>query len=440
MISPRKIAFKTLGCRLNQFETDALAAQFRRHGFEVVDFTENADICIVNTCTVTNQGDTKSRKAINQAIKRQSGPVVIVTGCMVDRQREKLKQLSGVTYFVENAKKTSIFELVDSHFKGETVSPEDFGSDLFGFEAADDTFHTRSFIKIQDGCDNFCSYCIVPTVRGRAVSRPAAGIMENIRQVLGFGYKEIVLTGVNIGRYMHDGTDFETLVEKILNLPGDFRLRISSIEPDGFGDKLLDLFSHPKMTPHLHLCLQSGSDHILRSMHRFYNLATFMGLVEKIRTRYPDFNLTTDIIVGFPGESEEDFGRTCEVTGEVGFSHVHTFKYSMRNGTRAERMTGHVPETVKQERSRIIRTISEENKRKYRRFMLGKDQIVLTEKFNEKTGLSKGYGQHYIPVEFKASGNLHNQFVRIKLEAVGTGIDPVVKGTISPHSAGRIIT
>ena len=426
MTFPRKIAFKTLGCRLNQFETDALAAQFKRHEFEVVDYAEDADIYIVNTCTVTNQGDTKSRKAINQATKKPHEPVVIVTGCMVNSQKEKLQQLNGVTYFVENARKTSIFQLVDAHFKGETTSPEHFKNDLFGFESADETFHTRSFIKIQDGCNNFCTFCIVPKVRGRAISRPVEDILDNIREVIGFGFKEIVLTGVNIGRYEYNGTDFETLVEKILGLPGDFRVRISSIEPEGFGDKLFSLFSHPKLTPHLHLCLQSGSDRILLQMRRFYNLATFMNMVERIKTRYPDFNLTTDIIVGFPGETEEDFRKTCEVIEDIGFSHIHTFKYSVRSGTRAERMTDQVPEPIKQERSRIIHSISEENKRKYRQSMTGKEQIVLVEKYNQRTGLAKGYGQHYIPVEFKSGENPHNRFVKVKLTALGPGPDPVV--------------
>jgi threonylcarbamoyladenosine tRNA methylthiotransferase MtaB len=427
---PLKIAFKTLGCRLNQFETDALAAQFNRHNYELVDFSEDADIYIVNTCTVTNQGDTKSRKAINQATKKQDEPVVIVTGCMVDGQKEKLKQLNGVTYFVENAQKTSIFQLVDAHFKGETVSPDHFNKDLFGFEAADETFHTRSFIKIQDGCDNFCTFCIVPKVRGRATSRPVGEILDNVRKVVDFGFKEVVLTGVNIGRYNSDGTDFETLLEKILSLPGDFRVRISSIEPEGFGDKLFDLFSHPKLTPHLHLCLQSGSDRILLLMRRFYNLSTFMNLAEKIKTPYPDFNLTTDIIVGFPGETGEDFQRTCEITRKVGFSHIHTFKYSVRTVTLAERMTEQVTEAIKQERSRVIRNISDENKIKYRQTMIGKEQVVLVEKFNQKTGMAKGYGEHYIPVEFRSSENPHNQFVKVRLESVGSGPDPVVNGSI----------
>jgi threonylcarbamoyladenosine tRNA methylthiotransferase MtaB len=382
----------------------------------------------VNTCTVTNQGDSKSKKAINQATKKEGEPVVIVTGCMVNGQKEKLQKLNGVTYFVENEQKTSIFQIAEAHFNGETVSPDNFSKDLFGFEAADETFHTRSFIKIQDGCDNFCTYCIVPKVRGRAISRPVSEIMENIRNVIGFGFKEIVLTGVNIGRYDYEGIDFESLVEKILDIPGDFRLRISSIEPEGFGEKLFSLFSHPKMTPHLHLCLQSGSDRILLLMRRFYNVKTFMGLVEKIRSRYPDFNLTTDIIVGFPGETEEDFRKSCDISREIGFSHIHTFKYSTRSGTRAERMADQVPESVKQERSRIIHNIYEENKRKYRQSMLGKEQLVLVEKYNPKTSMAKGYGEHYIPVEFKSETDPHNKFVPVKLESLGPGSDPVVRG------------
>ncbi len=428
MSTLKKIAFRTLGCRLNQFETDALVSQFRKHDYEVVGFSDEADIYVVNTCTVTNQGDAKSRKAIHQVTRLERRPVVIVTGCMVNGQKESLQKNDGVTYFVENAQKTSIFQIVDAHFKGETVHPETFSGDLFGFEPARETLHTRSYIKVQDGCNNFCTFCIVPRVRGRAISRPAGEIMENIRKVLDYGYKEIVLTGVNIGRYEDRGIDFESLVEKILELPGEFRLRISSIEPEGFGDKLFDLFSHPKMTPHLHLCLQSGSDRILLLMRRFYNLATYMGMVEKIRSRYPDFNLTTDIIVGFPGETEEDFRRTCEVTCEVGFSHIHTFKYSVRTGTRAERMPEHIPEKIKQERSEIIRQISTDHKRKYRESFVGKEQIVLVEKVNPRTRLARGYGQHYFPVEFTGRDDWQNRFITVRLKSSGQGEDPVIRG------------
>lgn len=427
----RKIAFKTLGCRLNQFETDALAAQFHRHQYEVVDFNSDADIYVVNTCTVTNQGDAKSRKAIHQSLRKPGHPVTIVTGCMVNSSREQLQKMEGVTYFVDNAQKTSIFDIVEAHYRGETVSPENFEKDLFGFESADETFHTRSYIKIQDGCNNFCTFCIVPRVRGRAVSRPVGDILENIEEVVRHGFKEVVLTGVNIGRYDHEGINFEGLVGKILELPGDFRVRISSIEPEGFGDKLFDLFSHPKLTPHLHLCLQSGSDRILLLMRRFYNVTTFMYMVERIRERYPGFNLTTDIIVGFPGETEEDFAKTCEISREAGFSHIHTFKYSVRAGTRAERMAGQVPEKVKNERSAIIRKISEANKKKYRTTFIGKEQIVLAEKYNPRTGIAKGYGENYVPVEFKAGPEAYNQFSRVTINRLLKGSDPSLSGRIS---------
>ena len=432
MIMPetKKIAFKTLGCRLNQFETDALAAQFRRNGYQVVEFEQEADVCIVNTCTVTNQGDAKSRKAIHQALRKPHPPVTIVTGCMVNGQKEKLQQMEGVSYFVENAQKSSIFEIVEAHFSGETVSPDEFKKDLFGFQVADKTFHTRSYIKIQDGCNNFCTFCIVPRVRGRAISRPAKDVLQNIREVVQHGYKEVVLTGVNIGRYDHEGLNFEGLVENILGLPGDFRVRISSIEPEGFGEKLFDLFQHPKLMPHLHLCLQSGSDRILLLMRRFYNVTTFMNMTEKIRERYPDFNLTTDIIVGFPGEKEEDFRKSADIARELAFSHIHTFKYSVRSGTRAERMPEQVPEKVKNERSRIIREISIENKIKYRTSLLGTDQRVLVEKYHPRTKMARGYGDHYVPVEFRSDKEVNNQFVTVTLRQLGGGPDPVIAGVV----------
>jgi threonylcarbamoyladenosine tRNA methylthiotransferase MtaB len=428
MPSARKIAFKTLGCRLNQFETDSIAAQFNRHDYQIVDFADEADVYIVNTCTVTNQGDAKSRKAVSQATRRDSEPVVVVTGCLVEGQKEQLQKLPGVTYFIGNAEKSSIFQLVEAHFNGETLTAHELGHDLFGFGITDRTFHTRSFIKIQDGCNNFCTFCIVPKVRGRAVSRDPQAILDNVRQVVEAGFREIVLTGVNIGRFQAEGLDFERLVEKILEVPGDFRVRISSIEPEGFGDRLIDLFSHPKLNPHLHLCMQSGSDRILLLMRRFYNISTFMALVNKIKNRYPSFNFTTDIIVGFPGETDEDFALSCDRAREVGFSHIHTFKYSVRAGTRAERMPGQVPEKIKQERSRAIRALSNENKMIYYRSFIGKNQTVLAEKVHPLTKMARGYGEHYIPVEFKCGADGANRFHKVALNQLSEGDNPMLRG------------
>ena len=360
----KRIAFKTLGCRLNQCETDAIAAEFGHAGYRIVDFREDADIYVVNTCTVTVQSDRKSRHLINHASRKPGKPLVVVTGCMVNNYRNAAKLSLQADYYVENNRKTSLFSLVDAHLKGETACPEQYEPGVFNFKPADITFHTRSLVKIQDGCDNYCSFCIVPFVRGRAVSRPFKDIIENISTVLDYGYREVVLTGVNLGRYLYEGVDFGELVEKILYIGRDFRLRISSMEPEGISDKFISLFSNPKLMPHLHICLQSGSDRILKAMHRMYTLKEYLDITGKIRSAWPDFNFTTDIIVGFPGESDEDFELSCRIVRDIGFSHIHTFKYSTREGTRAGRMEGQVPEKVKNHRSGIIRDLSVENKRR----------------------------------------------------------------------------
>ncbi len=334
----KKVAFKTLGCRLNLYETDAIAAEFSKQNYQVVDFNSDADVFVINTCTVTNQSDQKSRRVINQTHKLNRDALTIVTGCMATNYKEKLNANEKVDYVVDNEHKTSVLSVVDAHFNGETVNPDQFEKDVFNYAPAEETFHTRSFIKIQDGCDNFCTFCIVPKVRGRAISRPAKDIFENIKQVVAFGYKEIVLTGVNLGRYKFEKYDFEKLVEAILEIPGDFRVRISSIEPDGYSESFFRLFQNPKLTPHMHICLQSGSEDILLKMRRMYTAKEFEEIATKLKTDYPQFNLTTDIIVGFPGESEEDFNKTAELAKKIGFGHIHTFKYSVRKGTRAERM------------------------------------------------------------------------------------------------------
>jgi threonylcarbamoyladenosine tRNA methylthiotransferase MtaB len=244
--------------------------------------------------------------------------------------------------------------------------------------------------------------------------------------VVAHGYKEIVLTGVNIGRYDFEGMNFEDLVEKILGIPGDFRLRISSIEPEGFGDKLFSLFKHPKLMPHLHMCLQSGSDKILLMMRRQYTVDEFKAMVNKVKSQIPNFNFTTDIIVGFPGETEEDFQESCQVAEEIGFSHIHTFKYSVRNGTRAQRMPNHVPDKIKTQRSNIIRELGEKHKRIYRSSLIGKTQRVLVEKM-DKDGFATGYGEHYVPVRFKADESTElKSFRDVRLIELEIGEDPFI--------------
>ncbi len=425
----KTVSFKTLGCRLNQYETDALLTQFHQAGYQVVDYSSPADITVINTCTVTNQSDQKSRNTISNAARKNKNGLVVVTGCMANNHKEQLESNEQVTYVVDNERKSQIVPLIDAHFKGEMIHPDSFSRDVFGFETVDQSLHTRTAIKVQDGCDNFCTYCIVPSVRGRAVSRPIGQILENVRSVIDNGFKEIVITGVNIGRYDHDGLRLEAAIEKILELPGDFRVRISSLEPDGFGPEFHRLFQHPKMTPHMHLCIQSGSDPILLKMRRMYTVKSFMNIIEKFRSEIPDFNFTTDVIVGFPGETEADFQLSLDLVKEAQFSHVHTFRYSRRKGTRADRMDDQLEEKIKNQRSERVRKQAEENRLSYMQSMLGKRQRVLVERVDGK-GMARGYGEHYLPVNFLTERRDRNWFTELTLDGIEPGESPTMKASV----------
>lgn len=412
---PKKIAFKTLGCRLNLFETDSLMSEFAAKGYEVTDDIEaEADVYIVNTCTVTNQSDQKSKRVMNRTKKLHNDSVKIVTGCMATNYKEALLQSDKADYVVDNDHKTSIVELVEAHFNGETADPDIFEKDVFRYEPAKITAHTRAMIKIQDGCDNFCTYCIIPKVRGRAVSRPVDDVLDNIRKVVNYGFKEVVLTGVNLGRYSCGDVDFEELVKRILDIPGNFRVRISSMEPDGFTESFFKLFHHPKLTPHMHLCLQSGSETILKKMRRMYSGELFEQMTVKLREEISGFNVTTDIIVGFPGETEEDFKDTLSMSKRIRFGHIHTFKYSVRKGTRAERFPDQIHGNVKTKRSEVVRQLSEQMRLEYRKSFVGKTQVVLIEKINQD-GFATGYGEHYIPVLIREQGLKTNTFYKVIL-------------------------
>jgi threonylcarbamoyladenosine tRNA methylthiotransferase MtaB len=361
---------------------------------------------------------------MNQARRKGSEPLLVMTGCVVNNHREELEASGKATYVVPNEQKSHIYELIDAHYKGE-ILPAGSGRDVFGFATASQTLRTRAMLKVQDGCDNFCTFCIIPKVRGRAISRPLPEIIDNALQLLDAGYKELVITGVNIGRYDWEGKRFEHLLNALLELPGDYRVRISSIEPDGFGEGFYELFRHPKLTPHLHLCLQSGSDRVLLKMRRMYTVAEFRQTAQQLRSVVPDFNLTTDIMVGFPGESEEDHLETLKVMREMNFSHVHTFRYSIRKGTRAERMEEQVPEKVKIERSEEVRALAEELKRAYRASFIGRPQRVLTESIGK--GYASGFGEYYIP--FRLSGHFEsNQFVDATPHKLESKADPRLIG------------
>lgn len=416
-----KVAFKTLGCRLNQYEMDALATTFSDNGYEVSQNEEGADVIVVNTCTVTNQSNHKSRYVISHASRVNPTAAMVITGCMTESHAEQLKSKFPKAIIINNKAKSGIFHSVDSLMKTGRAELSDKDFDLFSYQSFTEMFHTRSLVKIQDGCDNFCTYCIIPFVRGRAISRPLSQVIKNVQEVVAQGAKEVVLTGVNISRYDSDGVKFSGLLKEILDVEGDFRVRISSIEPDSFDDQFFELIGHPKLAPHLHLCLQSGSNRILLKMRRMYTVSEFLNIVNRVRAKDANFNFTTDIIVGFPGETEEDFQQSMDVAKQVGFGHMHIFKYSVRQGTRAERMPDQLSDSIKTERSKRMHQLAGELQIAYRSKFDHTIQRILVEKW--KNGKASGYNDYYVPMEFETSNQSKNRFEQVLASVVNTDDD-----------------
>lgn len=409
---PPSIAFTNLGCRLNIAESDALAARFLAAGYRVVTTADAPDVVVVNTCTVTGQADRKSRNALQRALRLPPAPrpaaadrpLVVATGCYVTAHGGAASDLPGVDYAVDNDRKSQIFDLVAAHLAGEVVDPAALPAAPFGYRPGPQPLHTRATIKVQDGCDNFCTFCIIPAVRGRARSRPAPAILQEARRLLAAGHRELVLTGVNIGRYDWCGWGFSRLLQELLELPGEYRIRVSSLEPDPLDDHFIELAAHDKLCPHLHLCLQSGSDRVLLRMRREYDVDRYLSLIARIRAAWArrgvPAHFTTDVLVGFPGETDRDFARTLAVCEQVEFGHVHTFRYSPREGTRAARLPDPVPEPVKAQRSAAIRDLAAAGRRRLARQFPGRQQQVLVEE--AAAGGAAGYGESYLRVRFPA--------------------------------------
>ena len=397
-VAAPRVAVETLGCRLNAYESDALTADFVERGYRVVPPGEPAEVVVVNSCTVTDQADRKSRNALYRA-GRLGGPrpLVVATGCMATGQRAMVAAVPGVDYVVDNERKAGIAALVDAHRAGELAAADGRPAGPFAYGNGEHAARARRFLKVQDGCDNRCSFCIIPFVRGRAVSRPLAAILDEARRIIDDGFHEIVITGVNLGRYRCDGADFAAMLEALLSLPGDYRVRLSSLEPDRQIAPAIELLAHDRLCPHLHLCLQSGSDRVLLAMRRLYDLRTFERLLDRARRIRPDLNATTDILVGFPGESDHDFEATCRAVQRLGFTHCHTFRYAKRDGTRAARMTGQVEDRVKQRRSAAVRRLAARNRDAYLRRLTGARQRLLIESVRD--GTARGYGECYVPIE-----------------------------------------
>jgi threonylcarbamoyladenosine tRNA methylthiotransferase MtaB len=400
-----KIAFETLGCKLNQAETELLARQFVDAGHIPVSSVDEADIFILNTCTVTHIADAKSRHLLRLAHRRNPHAVVVATGCYAQRSSDKLAEIEGVSLVAGNDEKPRLVELLRE--SGYLNIPASESED----DAAnrEPVFRTRAFVKIQDGCNNFCSYCIVPLVRGREKSLPADRVIAEVRNRLSDGAREVVLTGTEIGSYNYDGISLKDLLENILAKTDVTRLRLSSLQPREISPELIDLWRDERLCPHFHLPLQSGSNSVLKRMKRRYNAENYLEAVSLIRSRLPDAAITTDMIAGFPGETDEEFEESYDFCRRLGFARIHVFPYSPRHGTEAARMPARVPDSVKTQRNRNLRALARESIQSYSLRFSGTKMTVLWEKCSG--GIWSGYTGNYIKVYTMSKEDLANQII-----------------------------
>jgi threonylcarbamoyladenosine tRNA methylthiotransferase MtaB len=407
------IALETLGCKLNQAETELLARQFVEAGHRLVSSVDEADVYILNTCTVTHIADAKARHLLRLAHRRNADALVVATGCYAQRMPQELTQIEGVSLVVGNDEKPNLLRLLceAGHLDKSTSTHEDY---ITNYEPV---LRTRAFIKIQDGCNNFCSYCIVPLVRGREKSLPSDQIVAEVRHRVSSGAKEVVLTGTEIGSYNYDGINLKRLLENILTETDVIRLRLSSLQPQEISPELIDLWRDPRLCPHFHLSLQSGSDEVLRRMKRRYGVSDYREAVSLIRALVPDAAITTDIIVGFPGETEEEFEESYDFCQKMGFARIHVFPYSPRQGTEAARMPVHLANSVRTQRNQNLGALARECAQKYWQRFLGRTMSVLWEKqsFQWKDGLWSGHTDNYIKVYTRSNEDLRNKILQVKL-------------------------
>jgi len=415
-----KIALETLGCKLNQSETEALARRFAAAGHQLVRQVEDADIYILNTCTVTQTADSKSRRLLRQARRRNPRAFIVVTGCYSDRAPVELAKLDEVDLVTGNGGKSSLLErLEEFHSVNRASLPGVRKLRSAGLPSAtaihDATLRTRTFIKIQDGCCNFCAYCIVPYVRRGEKSVPPDEVLEQVKQRVAEGYREVVLTGTRIGAYESGGLMLKDLVARILKDTEINRLRLSSLQPRELSAALLALWKDPRLCRHFHLSLQSGSDSVLARMRRRYTGAEYEQAVGWIRAMVPGVAITTDIIVGFPGETDREFAESMEFCRKMEFARIHVFPFSARSGTEAAAMPGQVPENVKKERAHRMLALAEESAARFREQNAGAELEVLWEKQTGQ-GVWSGVTGNYLRVYKKDAGNLSNQVSKVKLD------------------------
>ena len=417
----KKAAFYTLGCKLNYSETSTISGQFVKEGFEVVDFDSHADVYVINTCTVTENAEKDCRHIVRKALRNNPDAFVAVAGCYAQLRPEQIVQIPGVDVVLGSKEKFNIFSLLEDFRKKELscifVSPvESLNDDFHIAFSSDDDARTRAFLKIQDGCDYTCSYCTIPMARGKSRSSQPDEVVDRFKHLVESGYKEIILTGVNVGDYgSRIGTDFYELLRKLVELDGDFRIRISSIEPNLLEDNIIDLIADSgKMCKHVHIPLQSGSDKVLRLMQRRYTTGFYESLIHKVKERISGVGIGVDVIVGSPGESADDFVTTHKFLADLDVSYLHVFTFSERPNTKALSIPGMVDVFERKERNRKLRILSDKKRAEFYRSMVGKKLDVLCEHQNEN-GFIKGFSSNYVRVALPFDESLVNKVVSVEI-------------------------
>lgn len=404
---------KTLGCKVNSYESEFVRNLLLNEEYK--ETKDNADICLVNTCTVTNTADNKSKQVINNIRKNNPNAIVVAFGCFCEFRKANINDLIDAEIILGTKNKTKVLKCIKDYEKNHEriilfdESKEDVFEDM---EIKKYEHHHRAFIKIEDGCNNFCSYCIIPYVRGRVRSKDFNKCIIEVNDLAISGHKEIVLAGIHTGQYSSDNKRLADLINEISKVDQIKRIRLSSVEIVELDDKMMDIIkNNKKFVSHLHIPLQAGCDKTLKAMNRRYDLEYFTDKVNTIRSLRPDISLTTDVIVGFPGETEEDFECTYNYCKNIGFAKIHVFPYSDRNGTVASRMPNHVPRNIVKERARKLIELSDTLEKKYFKKFIGKEEEVLVEEF--KNGYYHGFTENYIPV--KLLDATPNEIIKVKL-------------------------
>lgn len=438
----KRAAFMSLGCKVNSYETEAIRGMFEAAGYNIVDFKDVADVYIVNTCTVTNIADRKSRQMLHQAKKRNPDAIITAVGCYVQADEENLSKDKSVDLVVGNNKKSEILKLVESYRMKKSKSDDDLydlndsivvdissENEYEDLEVMSTMEKIRAFIKIQDGCNRFCSYCIIPYVRGRVRSREDKDILNEITKLAKNGYKEFVLTGIHLSSFglerlnnadeLYELMPLASLLMFISKIPGVSRIRLGSLEPRIITEDFVkEISGIEQFCPHFHLSLQSGSNTVLKRMNRKYTAEEYESKVQLIRKYFDNPAFTTDVIVGFPGETQEEFEETLDFVKNIGFSHIHVFKYSKRAGTKAATMPNQIPTDTMQERSNILINLAEEMSRDYKELFLGRIEKILVEEEVLINGLTYqvGHNERYLKLAIQTKENLVNQILSVEVD------------------------